>query len=151
MDVLSRDQQRRAVEELAKPSGEGQVRVALKAIESARQAAAAGSAADRAAHVGYHLIDRGRVDLEAELAYRPGLRTRARRVLLRHAGALYLGAIAGATGWLVAAAGSYAASEGAGPAGRVLGGLLGLLPARRLAGARGQRGGVFPRRPTPAP
>ncbi len=143
MDFLSRDQQRRAVEELAKPSGEGQVRVALKAIESARQAAAAGSAADRAAHVGYHLIDRGRVDLEAELAYRPGLRTRARRVLLRHAVALYLGAIAGATGWLVAAAVSYAASEGAGPAVRLLVALLVLLPASDLAIACVQRAVVY--------
>ena len=34
MDFLSRDAQRRAVEELATPSGEGQVRVALKAIET---------------------------------------------------------------------------------------------------------------------
>ena len=59
MDFLSRDQQRQAVEALATPSGEGQVRVALKAIESARQAAASGSTADRAAHVGYHLIDEG--------------------------------------------------------------------------------------------
>ncbi len=74
MDFLSRDAQRRAVEELAPTSGEGQVRVALKAIESARQAAADGSTADRAAHVGYHLVDRGRGDLEADLAYRPGRR-----------------------------------------------------------------------------
>src|SRR6185312_14103791 len=74
MDFLSRDRQRHAVEELAEPSGEAQVRVALRAIESARQAAAGGSAADpstgsgssqagsrddRAAHVGYHLIDEG--------------------------------------------------------------------------------------------
>src|SRR4029077_8361100 len=58
MDFLSRDRQRQAVEELAAPSGDAQVRVALRAVESARQAAAAGSAADRAAHVGYHLIDR---------------------------------------------------------------------------------------------
>ena len=74
MDFLSRDAQRQAVEELATPSGEGQVRVALKAIESARQAAAGASSADRTAHVGYHLVDRGRRDLEAELAYRPGAR-----------------------------------------------------------------------------
>ncbi|HQZ40828.1 MAG TPA: hypothetical protein PLH72_17485, partial [Vicinamibacterales bacterium] len=42
MDFLSRDQQRRAIEELAPSSGEGQVRAALKAIESARQATARG-------------------------------------------------------------------------------------------------------------
>ena len=52
MDFLSRDQQRQAVEALATPSGEGQVLVALKAIESARQAAASASTADRSAHVG---------------------------------------------------------------------------------------------------
>ena len=41
MDFLSRDRQRQAVEELAAPSGDAQVRVALRAVESARQAAAA--------------------------------------------------------------------------------------------------------------
>ena len=56
MDFLSRDQQRRAVEEMAPTSGDAQVRVALKAIETARQAATEGSADDRAAHVGYHLV-----------------------------------------------------------------------------------------------
>ena len=76
MDFLSRDRQRQAVEELAAPSGEAQVRVALRAVESARQAAASGSPADRAAHVGYHLIDRGRRDLEADVAYRPRLASR---------------------------------------------------------------------------
>jgi cyclic beta-1,2-glucan synthetase len=60
MDFLSRDRQRQAVEELAAPGGEAQVRVALKAIESARQAAAKLSPADRTAHVGFHLIAEGR-------------------------------------------------------------------------------------------
>ena len=36
------------------------MRVALRAVESARQAAERGAAGDRAAHVGYHLIGRGR-------------------------------------------------------------------------------------------
>src|SRR5206468_5686718 len=71
MDFLSRDRQRQAVEELAAPSGEAQVRVALRAVETARQAVVLGSSTDRAAHVGYHLIDQGRRDLEADLAYRP--------------------------------------------------------------------------------
>ena len=56
MDFLSRDRQRQAVEELAAPTGEAQVRVALRAIESARQVSEAGSMTDRAAHVGYHLV-----------------------------------------------------------------------------------------------
>ena len=72
MDFLSRDRYRQAVEELADPTGEAQVRVGLRAVESARQAAEAGSTADRAAHVGHHLIGQGRRDLETDVAYRPG-------------------------------------------------------------------------------
>jgi cyclic beta-1,2-glucan synthetase len=133
MDFLSRDQQRRAVEELARPSGEGQVRVALKAIESARQAAAAGSVDDRAAHVGYHLVDRGRRDLETELAYRPALAPRVRRALVRHGSALYFGSIAVVTGALLTAAVVYARHDGGSPLVQLLVGLLVLLPASDLA------------------
>ncbi|HEY2923715.1 MAG TPA: carbohydrate-binding protein, partial [Candidatus Eisenbacteria bacterium] len=39
MDFMSRDRYRHAIEELSEPTGEAQVRVALRAIESARQAA----------------------------------------------------------------------------------------------------------------
>src|SRR3984893_4440917 len=42
-DFLSRDRQRQAVEELAPPTGEAQLGVALRAIESAHQAADAGA------------------------------------------------------------------------------------------------------------
>ncbi len=139
MDFLSRDQQRQAVERLAPESGEAQIRVALKAIESARQAAATGSVTDREAHVGYHLVDRGRAGLEADLAYRARLPTRAGRFLLRHPSVMYLGAITLATGALVAAAVRYA--QAAGGAGSLLVGvaLLTLLPASDLAIALIQR------------
>ena len=90
MDFLSRDRQRQAVEELADPSGEAQVRVALRAVESARQAAANGSRTDRAAHVGFHLIDDGRRELEIDVAYRPGIANRIKRLAFAHATPLYL-------------------------------------------------------------
>ncbi|MGE0361658.1 MAG: glucoamylase family protein [Vicinamibacterales bacterium] len=93
-DFLSRDQLRQAVEVLAPPTGEGQVGVALKAVEVARRTAAARGATDRAAHVGYHLTGAGRADLEADLAYRPSLTQRLRRGVMRHPSAVYLGAIA---------------------------------------------------------
>ena len=70
MDFLSRDRQRQAVEELAEPTAESQIRVALKAVETARQVAAQ-SRSRAAAHVGYHLIGRGRAGLELDLGYRP--------------------------------------------------------------------------------
>ena len=69
MDFLSRDRQRRAVEELAEPTAESQIRVALKAVESARQVASQ-SRSRAAAHVGYHLIGPGRAGLELDLGYR---------------------------------------------------------------------------------
>ena len=59
MEFLSRDRYRQAVEELAEPTGEAQVRVALRAVESAREAAEVEGPGARAAHVGHHLIGKG--------------------------------------------------------------------------------------------
>ena len=84
MDFLSRDRMRRAVEELAEPIAESQIRVALKAVETARQVAAQ-SRNRAAAHVGYHLIGRGRAGLELDLGYRPKLKPRLRRLVRAHA------------------------------------------------------------------
>ena len=111
------------------------MRVALKVVETARQAAAGGSATDRAAHVGYHLVDRGRSDLEADLGYQPSLGIRAHRVLQRHAALLYLGSIALLTTAMGAAAVDYAASAGAGSVVRLLVALAVVLPASELAQA----------------
>src|SRR5258705_3707815 len=112
MDFLSRDRQRQAVEQLSEPNGEAQVRVALKAIESARQSAAAASASDRAAHVGWHLIGPGRGDLEGDLAYRPRAAERVRRLVRSHATASYLGSIAVVTLGILAGALVYARAAG---------------------------------------
>ena len=71
MDFLSRDRYRQAVEELADGTGEAQLRVALRAVESARQAAESGVAGRARVHVGHHLIGKGRADLETDVAYRP--------------------------------------------------------------------------------
>ena len=139
MDFLSRDAQRRAVEELATPSGEGQVRVALKAIETARQAAANESTAEPTAHVGYHLVGRGRRQLESDLAFRPRGWKRAREALIRHPSVLYIGAIAILTVGFTAATAAYAAYAGASMTGRFGIALLALLPASDLAIACVQR------------
>src|SRR6185295_889814 len=139
MDFLSRDRQRKAVEELAAPNGDAQVRVALRAVESSRQAVAAGSAADRAAHVGYHLINRGRRDLETDVAYRPRFSERCRRLVFAHATLLYLGSIAIMTALLLAAAAVYAQHEPVSP--RVMAAIIALLiiPAADIAIAVAQR------------
>jgi cyclic beta-1,2-glucan synthetase len=139
MDFLSRDRYRQSVEELADPGGDAQLRVARRAVESAREAAQAGSTADRAAHVGHHLIGRGRSDLETDVAFRPRLRHRLRRSVYRHATAAYLGGIALMTAVLVAIGALYALAQGAGVvvAGAVV--VLLLLPASDVAIALVQR------------
>ena len=94
MEFASRDLYRHAVEVLADPTGEAQVRVALRAIESARQAAEKWGTDSRSAHVGDHLIGRGRRELESDVAHHPPLRQRLQRLLFEHATPLYLGSVA---------------------------------------------------------
>ena len=92
MDFQSRDRYRQAVEELAEPSGEAQLRVALRSVESARQAAERTSADDRAAHVGYHLIGTGPArPRDRRLLPARRCAARARRFVSAHATAVYLG------------------------------------------------------------
>ena len=135
MEFLSRDRYRQAVEELAERTGEAQVRVALRAVESARQAAEAEGPGARAAHVGYHLIGKGRRELEADVAWRPGPRKRLRRLAFAHATAVYLGGIVLATAALVGAGVAYARHQGGPPSTWAQLGvaLLLLVPASEVA------------------
>ncbi|HET7755304.1 MAG TPA: glucoamylase family protein, partial [Anaeromyxobacteraceae bacterium] len=139
MDFLSRDRYRQAVEELAEPSGEAQVRVALRTVESARQAAEADGASARAAHVGHHLIGRGRGGFEDDVAYRPGLAKRIRRSAFAHATGAYLGTIALVTAALVGAGVAYVQLRSGGAVWQVVAALLLLVPASQLAIAVTQR------------
>src|SRR6185503_10988875 len=139
MDFTSRDRYRQAVEELAGKSGDEQLRVARRAVESARQAAEEGGVGGRAAHVGHHLVGKGRRGLESDVAYRPRLRLRVRRFAYAHATALYLGAIFIATALLAVAGVAYARAAGAGVAMQVAVALLLLVPASDVAIAVVQR------------
>jgi cyclic beta-1,2-glucan synthetase len=133
MDFASRDRYRQAVEELAEPTGEAQLRVALRSVESARQAAELKSADGRAAHVGYHLIGKGRRDLETDVAYRPPLAVRAWRIIFSHATSFYLGSIGLVVTALVALAVAYVRSRGGAPGLMALTAALVLLPASEFA------------------
>ncbi len=94
MDFMSRDRYRHAIEELSEPTGEAQVRVALRAIESAREAAEQSGLESVAAHVGFHLIARGRRELEIDVAYHANRKQRVRRALFAHGTLVYLGSVA---------------------------------------------------------
>jgi cyclic beta-1,2-glucan synthetase len=139
MDFLSRDRYRQAVEELADPTGEAQVRVGLRAVESARQAAESGGAGERAAHVGHHLIGKGRRDLETDVAYRPRLRQRVRRFVFAYATSVYLGSIVLVTLLLAGVGVAGVRALAADPWVEVAVALLLLLPASDLAIAFVQR------------
>jgi cyclic beta-1,2-glucan synthetase len=132
MDFRSRDRYRHAVEELATPTGEGQLLLALKSVERARQAHVRTPEA-RAAHVGYHLIGGGRRQFEHSVAWQPDLRQRIRRLFFACATPGYLGTIAAGTGALVAMAVGYAWLHGWRGGSLVFVALLTLVPASELA------------------
>jgi cyclic beta-1,2-glucan synthetase len=131
MDFASRDRYRHAVEELADPTGDAQVRVALKSVERARQAGE-GTPGARETHVGYHLIGAGRHRFEREIGWRPHVGIRLRRAFFRHATGVYLGTIALGTLALAAYAALYARDHGAHPALLTFVALLTLVPASEL-------------------
>jgi len=132
MDFASRDRYRHAIEELAGLSGESQVQAALSSISSARQAAEKEGQGARAAHVGHHLIGRGRYTFEAEVAYRPRFFKGLRRLAFARATAAYLGMIALFTLLGVFAAYSYAFASSSSRMALVAV-LLALVPASELA------------------
>ena len=111
MDFRTRDRYRHAVEELAEPTGEGELRVALKSVERARQVSEKSPDA-REGHVGYYLIGNGRRQFERSVAWVPGIRQRVQRLFFRWATPGYLGTIAGGTAVIVAAALAYAFLHG---------------------------------------
>src|SRR5258705_1241658 len=132
MDFASRDRYRQAVEQVAEPSGEAQMRVTLRAIESARQAAIQ-YPGETSNHVGWHLIGPGRAGFETDVAYPPGFKQAVRRRIFAHATAFYLGSIALVTGLLVAEALRYASRNGASGTTLAVVVLFAVLPASQFA------------------
>ncbi len=102
-------------------------------MESARLVAESDGSGARAAHVGYHLIGKGRRELEADVAWRPGPRAGLRRFAFAHATGAYLGAITLATAALVVAGAAYARHAGGSTWAQLGVALLLLLPASEVA------------------
>ena len=93
MDFPTRDRYRHSVEELAKGADVPEQDVATRAVDLARQAQQATPEHDRAHHVGYYLISRGRFKLEREVGYPPTYRERLARFVYGHPALGYLGTI----------------------------------------------------------
>lgn len=92
MDLETRDHYRGAVEVLAERSNVDQETVARTAVLLAAQG---DSATGSERHVGYYLLDEGRPQLEALIAYRPSWNEKLQRAARRFNAVLYLAAILG--------------------------------------------------------
>ena len=132
-DFRTRDLCRHAVEELSEPTGEAQVRVALRAIESARQAVEHQGPGAPEAHVGYHLLGRGRREFVLDVGLAPLSWPRVKRALKHHAGTLYLGTIGLLTALAVGLAVAWARTQAAADELLPWVALLALVPASELA------------------
>jgi cyclic beta-1,2-glucan synthetase len=93
MDFTTRDRYRHAVEKIAKRSRLHEADVARKAILLAGECAARNGPDDRAAHVGFHLVDKGLPGLERAAGAHLPLLTALRRTAGRFSLFLYLGSI----------------------------------------------------------
>jgi cyclic beta-1,2-glucan synthetase len=93
MDFTTRDRYRHVVEEVAKKSRLSESDVAREAIGLAGQSAAGTNGDDRAAHVGFYLIDKGLPQLEALARVRRSAADMLRKTAHRFPLLLYLGAI----------------------------------------------------------
>ena len=93
MEFASRDRYRHVVEEVARVSRQSEAAVTRTAVGLAQAAAARHGVADRTAHVGYYLIDRGRPDLEDATAASLGPLAKLRRWASRSPFPLYLSMI----------------------------------------------------------
>ena len=94
MDRQTRDRYRKSVEQLARRSGVDELSIAERAITFAERARQERPESDRAHHVGYYLISRGRFELEKSVGYWPTAGERISRLSFRHPALGYLGSLA---------------------------------------------------------
>ena len=131
MTFATRDQYRHVVERIAKRTRRDEASIAQLAVDLARGGDGNGRADARRTHVGYFLIDDGVADLERAVDYRPALRERCHRWVLRHPYLVFGGGILVATVALLWVAWRTAAPVSLATGAVVL--LLALIPANDVA------------------
>ena len=135
MDFSTRDRYRHAIEKITKRSSLTEAEVARNVVQLAHEAQAAThpTGGERAAHVGFYLIDRGLHELEAKIQVRFSVTETLMKMGSQHALGLYLGLIALLT--LLFSTGLMAITyiQGLSNEFSLLIGILALLPASQLA------------------
>lgn len=92
-DFATRDRYRHVIEDVARSSSRSELAVAREVIALAQEAAEQGGIQNRAAHVGYYLIDRGRPVLERKVDFQLPWKLRISRASQPLNLLLYLGPI----------------------------------------------------------
>ncbi|MDQ6621616.1 MAG: cyclic beta 1-2 glucan synthetase, partial [Pseudomonadota bacterium] len=133
MEFATRDRYRHATERIAKGGRLTEAEVAAKAIEFARASAGAKGIDDRAAHVGFYLIDEGVPELERAAAVRASVVGTLRKIGKRFSLIVYLGAIALIVGVFTAGLTAKAHASGVNREILALVVVLSLLSASQLA------------------
>ena len=133
MDRPTRDRYRKSVEQLARRSGTNELGVAERAIAFAERARRERPDADRAHHVGYYLISRGRFEIEREVGYMPTASERIARLAFKHPALGYLGTLAVTAALFQASLLIYARNHGASAWMIALVALVTVLPVSELA------------------
>jgi len=134
MDFATRDRYRHVIEKIAKRSRLSEADVARAAIQLARNAAPTDeSADDRAAHVGFYLIDQGLPQLERAVQMRASVFEALQRMAGNRPLPLYLGGILSITALLTAGLLAQARADDASDGVLVVIGLLALLATSQLA------------------
>jgi cyclic beta-1,2-glucan synthetase len=93
MDFATRDRYRHVVEKIAKKSPHAENEVARQAIRLARECAARNAGDDRAAHVGFYLVDEGLAQLQNAATVRTSAADALRNIGRRYPLSLYGGTI----------------------------------------------------------
>ena len=137
MAFSTRDQYRRAIEEIARGSAHDELDVARRAVAAAKapdEAGAPGQALDaRRRDPGYFLIGRGRRHFEAALGFRPTLKGRLGRIRAALGIRLYIAAIATVALVVLTLPLLMLRDDGVGPFHLIILALLGLVPATDAA------------------
>ncbi len=133
MDRPTRDRYRKSVEQLARRSGADELAVAERAITLAEMATQERPEWERAHHVGYYLISRGRFELERAVGYLPTIRERISRLAFRHPALGYLGSLALTTAVFDASVLMYARNHGASFWMLLLVAIVTIIPVSELA------------------
>ena len=93
-DFATRDRYRHVIEDIARHSSCSELEVAHGCLQLAAQAALDVGANHRKAHIGYYLIDEGRIQLEQSVNCEISWKLKARRIIKRSRLSLYLAPIA---------------------------------------------------------